>query len=89
MGPWDACSPVLDGRLLPRARHGLASLTPREREVLRIVVSGLSAKEAAETLGISTRTAELHLSRVRDKMGLRNVVLLALYVAVIEGVALG
>jgi FixJ family two-component response regulator len=50
----------LDGRL--------ASLTPREREVLRLVVSGLLNKQAAAELGISEITIEMHRSKVMHKM---------------------
>jgi FixJ family two-component response regulator len=49
-----------------RARH--ASLTPREREVLPLVVSGLLNKQAAAQLGISEVTLQIHRGQVMRKM---------------------
>lgn len=46
-----------------------ASLTPREREVLPLVVSGLLNKQAAAELGISEITLQIHRGRVMQKMG--------------------
>jgi FixJ family two-component response regulator len=49
-----------------RARY--ARLTPREREVLSLVVSGLLNKQVASELGISEVTVEIHRGRVMQKM---------------------
>lgn len=46
----------------------LSSLTPREREVLGMVVSGNPNKVIASQLGISCRTVEIHRGRVMEKM---------------------
>jgi FixJ family two-component response regulator len=46
-----------------------AKLTPREREVLALVVSGKLNKQAAFSLGIAERTIKLHRARVLEKMG--------------------
>lgn len=43
-------------------------LTPREREVLDLVVAGRHNREIAESLGISARTVEVHKSRMMAKM---------------------
>ena len=51
-----------------------ASLTPREREVLPLVVSGLLNKQAAAELGISEVTLQIHRSKVMHKMKARSVV---------------
>jgi DNA-binding NarL/FixJ family response regulator len=48
------------------------ALSPREREVLHLVVDGLTIKEIAQRLGISTKTAENHRGRVLAKLGVRN-----------------
>lgn len=45
-----------------------AALTPREREVLPLVVSGLLNKQAAAELGISEITLEIHRSKIMHKM---------------------
>jgi len=51
----------------------LAALTEREREVLEHAGRGLHAKEIAAALGISTRTVEVHKTRIMEKLGARNV----------------
>lgn len=52
----------------------MASLTPREREVLQCLVEGRLNKQIADQLGVSMRTVEVHRSRVFEKMGVRNAV---------------
>jgi FixJ family two-component response regulator len=47
----------------------LARLTPRERDVLPLVASGLLNKQAAAELGISEITLQIHRSNVMKKMG--------------------
>lgn len=49
-------------------RQRLASLTPREREVLPLVVSGLLNKQAAAELGISEVTLQIHRGKIMQKM---------------------
>jgi two-component system response regulator FixJ len=55
--------------LAERARR----LSPREREVMALVVAGSSSKEAARRLGISVRTVEAHRTHVMHKMGASNL----------------
>jgi FixJ family two-component response regulator len=50
-------------------RQRYFDLTPREREVLPLVVSGLLNKQAAAELGISEVTLEVHRRNVMHKMG--------------------
>jgi FixJ family two-component response regulator len=47
----------------------LSSLTPREREVLPLVISGLLNKQAAAELGISEVTLQIHRGSIMKKMG--------------------
>ncbi len=51
----------------------LASLSPREREVLVGLLDGLPNKSIAYDLAISPRTVEIHRARVMDKMGARSL----------------
>ncbi len=46
-----------------------ATLTPREREVMDLVVQGMPNKAVAVELSISARTVEIHRARVMEKMG--------------------
>lgn len=49
-------------------------LTPREREVMALLLEGRANKVIADRLGISTRTVEVHRARVMAKLGVRNAV---------------
>src|SRR5207249_10605105 len=54
-------------------RERYEKLTPRERQVFALVVSGLINKEAAWELGISEKTIKVHRARVVEKMGARSL----------------
>ena len=60
------------------ARDLIARLTEAERRVAAAVSSGLSNREAAETLSLSVRTVESHLASVFRKLGVKNRTQLAL-----------
>jgi FixJ family two-component response regulator len=49
-------------------RRRLSSLTPREREVLPLIASGLLNKQAAAELGISEVTIQIHRGKIMKKM---------------------
>jgi len=53
---------------MKRLRERYAALTPRERDVLPLVISGLLNKQAAAELGISEVTLQLHRRNVMQKM---------------------
>jgi FixJ family two-component response regulator len=54
-------------------RRRLASLTPRELEVLKYVCQGQLNKQIAADLGIVEKTIKVHRARVMEKMGVRSV----------------
>jgi DNA-binding NarL/FixJ family response regulator len=55
------------------SRKNRGSLTPREREIVRLLAEGKSNKEVADALGISIRTAETHRNRVMHKPGIGSL----------------
>ena len=66
---------VLDafaGAAPPATDPELEQLTPREREVLRLIARGYAYKEVARDLGISVKTVETHVSSVLRKLQLSS-----------------
>ncbi|WP_103347807.1 helix-turn-helix transcriptional regulator [Amycolatopsis sp. CA-128772] len=57
------------GTAEPAAGAGLAALSERELEVARLVVDGLTYKQAGSKLFISGKTVEHHMARIRGKLG--------------------
>jgi two-component system, LuxR family, response regulator FixJ len=55
------------------ARQRMATLTHREREVLRLLVAGFSNKQIAIEMGISVKTVEHHRAHVMSKTAALNV----------------
>jgi FixJ family two-component response regulator len=60
-------------RELADLQQRLSSLTPRERDVLPLVVSGLLNKQAAAELGISEVTLQIHRGHIMKKMGAESL----------------
>jgi DNA-binding CsgD family transcriptional regulator len=54
------------------AERGLAGLTPRELEVLRLLVEGRSNRQIAEQLFISGKTASVHVTNILTKLGVHS-----------------
>lgn len=51
-----------------------SALSPREREVMALLVKGLHNRRIATQLGISPRTVEVHKARVLEKLGVASVI---------------
>lgn len=62
-----------------------SKLTPRERQIVKHVASGLSSKEIAHQLGLSFKTVSNHRLKVMQKTGARNVAALTRY-AIEQGI---
>ncbi len=57
---------------VPAADPDLDQLTPREREVLRLIARGFAYKQVARRLEISVKTVESHVSAVLRKLQLSS-----------------
>ena len=57
----------------------IATLTIREREVIRLVGQGLRNEEIAKRLALSEKTVRNHLTSVYDKLGVNDRLELAIY----------
>jgi two-component system response regulator NreC len=62
---------------LPSSTLGL--LSPREREVLKLIAEGYKNKEIAADLCISLKTVEKHRANLMKKLGLHNAAALTAY----------
>ncbi len=58
---------------------GRSDLTARQREVLRLITLGCSAKEIANQLKISVRTAEFHRAAIMQRLGLHSTAQMTRY----------
>ena len=64
---------ILAEQLQPsKVQDPYGALSSRKRKVLHLVADGLTIKEIARKLEVSTKTAENHRSRVLAKLGVRN-----------------
>jgi DNA-binding NarL/FixJ family response regulator len=77
---------VLEGETLlapveqTSAQNGVRSeLTARQREVLRLIALGCSAKDIANQLNISVRTAEFHRAAIMQRLGLHSTAQMTRY----------
>src|ERR1051326_2500340 len=71
----DFRSRVRDTRMRPR----ISTLTPREREILKLLAEGNSVKELAVILGLSVKTVEAHKFNLMRKLDIHNKAQLVTY----------
>jgi two-component system, NarL family, response regulator NreC len=71
----DFRSRVHDSKLKPR----ISALTPREREILKLLAEGNSVKEIAVLLGLSVKTVEAHKFNLMRKLDIHNKAQLVTY----------
>jgi DNA-binding CsgD family transcriptional regulator len=72
MSPHVASSVVKLLARLTKPAKSTVSLSPREMELLRHMVDGLTAKEIAASLDISIHTADTHTRNLYGKLGVRS-----------------
>ena len=56
-----------------RVTSQIESLTPRQREVLKLIAEGYSTKRAAAELGVSAKTVEAHRGAIMQRLGVRDL----------------
>lgn len=85
-------SPALAGELFRSLKGGrapadpVAQLSARQREILRLLADGLSAKEIAKKLDISSRTVEFHKYQLMESLGVKSGAEL-IHFAIKQGIA--
>lgn len=77
-------SPRVAGSVVQAARRGgppakVPQLTPRERDIVRLLSEGLTSKEIASRLDLSPKTVDGHRSAIMDKLSIRSVAGLVKY----------
>jgi DNA-binding NarL/FixJ family response regulator len=72
-------SPAISQLLEPGFGLPLVAVTPREQEILKCVVEGLSSKEIATRFGISTATVQKHRENLGRKLGTHNAAEMTAY----------
>jgi len=66
-----------------KKRDQLANLSPRQREVLRLIAEGRTTKQIAQMLEISVKTVETHRSQLMDRLGIHDVAGLVRYAIIV------
>lgn len=64
-------------------REQLEALSPRQREVLRLIAEGRTTKQIAQTLAISVKTVETHRSQLMERLDIHDVAGLVRYAIIV------
>jgi DNA-binding NarL/FixJ family response regulator len=75
----DSLLPPPSARETGTPSPGRSELTARQREVLRLIALGCSAKDIANQLNISVRTAEFHRAAIMQRLGLHSTAQMTRY----------
>jgi len=70
--PSAAAALIDDYRRQDKTADPYDQLTPREREILKLIAEGHTSREIADALFISLKTVYGHRTKIMDKLGLRN-----------------
>ena len=71
--------PVNGDKTAASPQHPTTELTRRQREVLRLIAQGSTAKDIANKLNISVRTAEFHRAAIMQRLGLHSTAQMTRY----------
>ena len=69
----------LEGKTALRKKTSWDTLTPREREILKLIAEGYKNREMAEALFISPKTVQKHRANLMEKLNLHNAVALTVF----------
>ncbi len=69
----------LEGKTALRKKTSWDTLTPREREILKLIAEGYKNREMAEALFISPKTVQKHRANLMEKLDLHNAVALTVF----------
>ena len=72
---------------ISRTHSVLGELTPAERRVAALIAAAKTNREIADSLFVSVRTIETHLSRIYQKLGIRSRTELALMMYGLESLS--
>jgi DNA-binding NarL/FixJ family response regulator len=75
----EATQAIMDFMSKKKSDDSLVAISPREKEVLRLIIDELSNQEIAEKLFISVRTVEAHKRNLLEKTGSKNLAGLVKY----------
>ena len=83
ISPETAQNTLLQQRKGATKRDLLATLSPRQREVLRLIAEGRTTKQIAQVLKISVKTVETHRAQLMERLGIHDVAGLVRYAIIV------
>lgn len=83
ISPETAQNTILQQRKGATKRDLLATLSPRQREVLRLIAEGKTTKQIAHELKISVKTVETHRAQLMERLGIHDVAGLVRYAIIV------